>query len=64
MTTKTTLASLVAGPADMAATESPVFRMTITADMIASNTPVGIAPDPAEISIIDDIYAFAARLRN
>jgi hypothetical protein len=31
--------------------------------MIASNTPVGVAPDPAQISVIDEIYAFAEMLR-
>jgi hypothetical protein len=40
--------------------------MNITAAMIASNIPAArrVAPDPAKLYIIDDIYAFAAKLRN
>lgn len=38
--------------------------MTITADMIASNFSVGVAPDPREIGVIDDVYAFADTLRS
>jgi hypothetical protein len=36
----------------------------ITAEMIASNIPADrrVAPDPAQMSIIDDIYNFAAKL--
>ena len=39
-------------------------RITITADMIASNLSVGVAPDPREIGVIDDVYAFADTLRS
>lgn len=49
--------------ANLADEDTRSFSMKITADMIASNTPVGVAPDPEQISVIDEVYAFAESLR-
>lgn len=41
------------------------FGPQITVEMIASNIPIErrVAPDPAKMGIINDIYEFAAKLR-
>ena len=44
--------------------QSDHVKSWMTGDMIASNTYIGVAPDPGQITVIDEVYAFAARLRD